>query len=543
MVIKIRYMVTTIIYLTLLLSLASCANFQPEPPKKHRQPQIVLPSVPDQVEQSHYAAIEQKGNNDVKSGNYRLALNSYNTLISKYSGEDKKRILAKTEALLSIMKNSDLEVVLSSKKSHIPESMLLYRVGMNYAQKQKDNQKAKEVLTRFVLAYPNDPKIAEVQEILKNIETLSFSKNTIGCMLPLSGKYERFGKQALRGIQVAEQELKELYKDQEIVFIVKDTESKDDKAIECIKELAQTNAAAIAGPMVTSEAAAKEAQEQQIPMICMTQKSEVTATGDYIFSNFITPEIQIEGLVYYAKEVMGIDNFAVISPNDKYGERFTSLFKDAVVKGGGEIVVSEVYSDNQTDFSDAIKKLVSVKNAMLPALESELPSENSEPQQTDTASAVKIAIFIPDSPAKVGMILPQFLYHNFKDAYLLGTNIWHNNALLKISPEHLQNVVITDGYFPKSTKPEAARFAEAFKAVYGEYPGFIESIAYDTASMLIKTAMDSVVDSRLTLKNALAGNIIYNGATGETMFEPNGNAKKELFFITIKDNQFVEIGR
>ncbi len=556
----------TIICVVLSLLLTSCTSFQPvsESSKKKPQPEIVKPIDEHQVEHSTYAAFEKKGDDEIKSGNYRSGLNAYNNIITKYSGEDKKRLLAKTEALLSIMKNSDLEVVLKSNKSQIPESMLLYRIGMNYAQKQKDNQKAKEILTKFISLYPDDSHASEVQKILKEIEAKSFAKNTIGCMLPLSGKYQTFGKQALRGIQMAEQDIKALYKDQEIIFVIKDTESKDDKAVAVVQELASSNVAAIAGPMVTSEAAAKEAQKHQIPMICMTQKSEVTAAGDYIFSNFITPEMQIKGLVSHAREMLGIEKFAVLSPNDKYGQTFMNLFRQAVSEAGGEIVVAEVYGESQTDFSSAIKKLADFQTRLSTSLQSPpagqsqssvpleskqsaesvkpaLPTDDVKPDQTK--SATKIAIFIPDSPSRVAMILPQIMYYNVKESYLLGTNIWHNSALLKIAPEHISNTVITDGYFAQSTKPEAARFAEAFKTVYGEYPGFIEAVAYDTASMLIKTAMEPSIDSRASLKSALAGNIIYNGVTGETMFEVNGNAHKELFFLTVENSTFVEIQR
>ncbi|MBF0572862.1 MAG: penicillin-binding protein activator [Desulfamplus sp.] len=549
----------TIIYIATSFFCTSCTMFQatPTPVKKPKQPQIVEPVIQQQVEQFSYASIEQKGDNEIKAGNYRSGLNIYNSLISKYSGEDKKRLLEKTEALLSIMKNSDLEVVLNSKKSQVPESMLLYRIGMNYAKKQKDNRKAKEIFSKFISNYPDDPHVLEVELILKDIEKSSFAKNIIGCMLPLSGKYQTFGNQALRGVKMALQDAKALYSDQEIDFIIKDTESNDAKAATIVEEFSQTNIAAIAGPMVTSEAAAKEAQKYQIPMICMTQKSEVTAIGDYIFSNFITPEMQIKGLVSHAREVLGIENFAVLAPDDKYGQKFMSLYRQAVSEAGGKIVVAEVYRENQTDFSEIIKKIA----ALQPQTADEEPQGTNTNNSSDSKSLEingniesngipnttsellpKIAIFIPDSPSKAATILPQLLYYNVKEAYLLGTNIWHNNALLKISSEHIKNVVITDGYFAQSRKPEPARFAEAFKAVYGEYPGFIEAVAYDTALLLIKTAMDKSINSRLDIKNTLAGNIIYNGATGETMFETNGNAQKELFFLTIENSAFVEIG-
>lgn len=521
----------------------SCSMVQPKSDQvKTRKESKILPQVVQtDTEHSQYAALEQKGDDDIKAGQYRSALNAYNHLLSKYSGKDRERLLGKTEALLSIMKSSDLEIVLKSSKKQIPESMLLYRLGLNYASKE-ENEKAKEMLTRFLAEYPDNPRASEVKTILKRLQESSFAKNTIGCMLPLSGKYQTFGKQALRGIQMAQQDLKALYRDQELLFVIKDTESNDNRAVECVKELAKTNVAAIAGPMVTSEAAAKEAQKQKIPMVCITQKSEVTSAGDYIFSNFITPEIQIKGLVAHAIQVIGVKNFAILYPDDKYGKTFMSLFRQAVTQAGGNLLVAEVYSTNQTDFSSAIKKVAAIAPQDSSG-QSQTPdgTSDSEPSEILPEPPGSTAIFIPDSPSKLALILPQLIYYNVQNTYLLGTNIWHNSALLKMAPEHVKNAVITDGYFAQSRKPEAARFAEAFKATYGEDPGLIEAIAYDTASMLLKTAMDKAIDSRESLKSALAGNLIYSGVTGETMFEVNGNARKELFFLTIENSAFVEI--
>ncbi|MGD9731431.1 MAG: penicillin-binding protein activator [Desulfamplus sp.] len=504
--------------------------------KAGRQDQTVQKIAP-KVSKPSYYNIEHKADAAIKAGNYHSGLNIYNNLLEKYSGADKKRLLGKIDALLSIMRTTDLEHIMQSDKNMIPESILLYRMGTGYAQKN-DNKKAKDSLSKFISKYPNDKHVGEAEKLLKEIELKSFAKNSIGCMLPLSGKYQVFGKQALRGVKMALEDAKTLYNTNDIIFVIKDTQSNDYKAVECVQELAQSDIAAIAGPMVTSEAAAKEAQKNQIPMICMTQKSDITSTGNYIFANFITPEMQIKGLVSYAKEVLNVQKFVVLSPNDKYGQTFTSLFKQAVDQAGGDIVFTEVYREKTSNFSDIIKKLA----ANLPQqLDNNMNPSDALFQPEDSNPIYKTAIFIPDSPLKVAKILPQLTSNNIQNFYLLGTNIWHNKALLKLSSTHVQNAVITDGFFAKSRKPEADNFTEAFKAMYGEEPGFIEAVAYDTALMLIKTAMDKSVNSRASLQKALAGNIIYNGVTGETMFDKNGNIQKELFFLTIKNNQFVEI--
>ena len=71
----------------------------------------------------------------------------------------------------------------------------------------------------------------------------------------------------------------------------------------------------------------------------------------------------------------------------------------------------------------------------------------------------------------------------------------------------------------------------------------MEAISYDNASILFLTAMDQAIDSRSTLKEALKGSMLYEGATGNTIFDKDGAAHRELFLMTIKKSKFVEISR
>jgi hypothetical protein len=60
---------------------------------------------------------------------------------------------------------------------------------------------------------------------------------------------------------------------------------------------------------------------------------------------------------------------------------------------------------------------------------------------------------------------------------------------------------------------------------------------------MLSTAQEPSVDSRHRLKEALLEERIFEGATGRTLFEPTGAARKELFLITIKNDRFVELDR
>lgn len=151
------------------------------------------------------------------------------------------------------------------------------------------------------------------------------------------------------------------------------------------------------------------------------------------------------------------------------------------------------------------------------------------------------ALFIPDSASRINMILPQLAFNDIKGIVLLGTNLWHEQSLLAETKGYNRNTVITEGYFGKSKKPATARFEKAFSALYKESPGFLEAVSYDTVQILFKTSMDAFVDSRQLLKDALTQGRFFEGATGNTIFETTGVPRKEIFLITIKNNQFTEI--
>jgi hypothetical protein len=239
----------------------------------------------------------------------------------------------------------------------------------------------------------------------------------------------------------------------------------------------------------------------------------------------------------------------MLYPEDRYGRTYMNLFWDRVSEMGGEVVGAESYGNDRTDFSDAIKKLTGL---YYPVPEDLKPKEEVNPSDVEADGKAEkeeepivdfTAVFIPDAPSKLGMILPQLVYHDVTGCYLLGTNIWHDPMLIDNARRYAKKTVITDGFFVGSRNPEARRFAENFRSLHGNYPGFIEAAAYDTLCMMVRTVMEPGVDSRSSLREALAGRRVYEGVTGRTLFDPDGNAQKELVFLTVKKGKFVEITR
>ncbi len=463
---------------------------------------------------------------------------------------NKDIIMNQVEGLLCKADPEDIKKFSEIKNLTIPRDLFDYWIARNYAERQ-DAANAVLFSQTFLERYPEHSRTREIKELLAQQETALFDKTKLGCILPLSGKYQLYGQKAMQGIQLALAQLTEV-KGFTVSMVFKDSRSDPIHAVQCVEELAHDNVFAILGPILVSEDAAEKAQELGIPMMAMTQKTEIPLYGDYIFSNFITPEMQVQALGSYIFLKLGLKRVAILYPDDKYGDRYLQTFRDMVAQFDGHLVAAESYNGNNTDFSKPIIKLTEVQyddpageeayqEDQEPALGSDRISTRSALKKANQINLAFEALFIPDSLSRVNLILPQLAYYDVRDVILLGTNLWHRDSLLVQSRGYNQNAVICDGYFSESKNPETVKFDTAFQSFFEDKPGFLEAVAYDTTRILFTAVRAADVRSRKDFKNILQGQMIFDGATGRTRFDETGTPHKELFLITVKKGKFQEI--
>ncbi len=551
-----------IISIVLVFLLTSCAEKPITTPDKEGLPSKEAKKTEQELREQKklYDVLMKEGHAYASKEQRKDALLIYNQAMTLALDDDTSAVIERIESVLAGTHPLVIEEFLSKDDIQIPKPLLLYWLGTNYASK-KEYKKEKTVLSDFMGQYPDHQYYNDAKALLTLIKKTVFKSDTIGCLLPLSGKYAVFGQRALMGIQTAIDDLSDQYGKQ-FHIVIKDTRSDGNTAVECVQELHQANVSAILGPLLTVNEAGQEAEKLGIPMIALTQKNDFPLQGKYLFSNFITPEMQAQTLGAYAFMELGIKKVAILYPEERYGVRYMNLFWNVVNEFDGQVVGVESYDGKKTDFTKPIQKLT---GAIYPVPEFLKPKplemnpevmypdlfispEGMENQETSEKKEEKIeidfeAIFIPDSPSIINMILPQLAYNDVTGIYLLGTNLWHNNSLLSESKGYNRKAVITDGFFKESKNTITAQFAQKFQSLFQKEPGFIEAISYDTASILFTAAMDEQVGSRESLKDALQGSRIFEGVTGKTIFDKEGHAHKELFLMTIKKGKFVEISR
>ncbi|MGD8992538.1 MAG: penicillin-binding protein activator [Desulfobacterales bacterium] len=467
---------------------------------------------------------------------------------------EQEAIDLKIEAAMAQLDSEQIKRLLESSDPKIPRGDLMFQLGLNFAMVDQYDD-ALKALEDFLNEYPTHRNAPVAEDLMQQIkQSALFNRYTLGCLLPLSGPYQKIGLQALKGIELALDQFSNQNSGPQMNIIVKDSGGNPEQTRVAMRELIDEQVAAIVGPIITAEIAAAESQENRIPIMTLTQKDNITSIGDYVFRNFITPRMQVSNLVDYATASLGLQRFAILYPDETYGITFMNLFWDELIAMGGKIVGVESYNPQHTDFAEPIKKLVGLYYEIPEDLKEDRepdktgndddPQDERDNDEEEPQAIVDFdAVFIPDYPKTAGLIVPQLAFYDIRDVYLLGTNLWHSEVLIKMASQYVQGAIMPDGFFAGSTEPVVQHFVSIFEKTYEEKPGFIEAVVYDSAMMFFGVLAQADIQFKSDIKNYLVNMQPFVGVTGPTQFDENGEALKELHLLRIKGREFVELIR
>jgi len=472
------------------------------------------------------------------------AVGAYFTACELVHPAERKGVVARLRETLVNLTLAETREMLSRVREKEKRGYLLLR-RMRALADEGERDEALQGAVDFLSLYAEHPMRAEVVAFRELLSRTHFNPKVLGCLLPFTGRYADYGRQARQGIELAFQEIAVRRGQGDFQLVFRDTCSDDETTRQAVRELVAAGAAAIVGPVGNAESATAEAQLRGVPMIAMTGKDGIAASGDFIFRNFMTPRMQVRSVASYAFEELGLNDFVILYPDEPYGRDFMNLFWDEVVRYGGEIRGVEAYGADTVDFSSVIKKLTGLwynrpgKRNDKQSWGRVLPEGGNGPNQVVDFDA----IFIPDGRKNLELILPQLAFHDLGGVYTLGTNLWHNAELRRGVSGHLGHSIIPDGFFARSRDPRVQRFVAAFKGAYGRTPDYIEAVAFDSASLVLGLLADKVPTTRGDVRDALLTVNSFPGVTGSTSFDETGDADKALTLLTGQRRRFVEVPR
>jgi branched-chain amino acid transport system substrate-binding protein len=432
-----------------------------------------------------------------------------------------------------------------------------YQLALSYLNSD-ELEEAREAAAEIVRLAPGQGWAIRAEEILEKIEErLKVNPNVIGCLLPLSGPFAIYGQEVLSGLELGLDIFREGNEGlPSLEFVIRDTKGDPTIAIEAMKALAEEEKViVIIGPLISkvAERVVEKAQELGIPIITLSQSEGITSKGEMVFQNCLTPEDQVRSLINKVMGEMGLRRFAILYPANAYGRYFMDRLWDKAESQGGTITAVESYDPKDTDFATPIKRMVGL---FYPRPESDTVKqerEESEQQEAGLEEEDEVveeepepiidfdAIFIPDSSKRVALIASQLAYYDVVGVRLLGTNLWNSPELIEIGGEYVRGAVFPAGFFPGSGYRGVDSFVDQYKTNFGQEPGLLAAIGYDTIRIIKETLKEKGDDikTRGDLRLALATSEDFDGVTGSMVFDEGRRAKRDPLLLTVVGRHFL----
>ena len=449
----------------------------------------------------------------------------------------KNRIYDQMSDITSLLSEKQVMALLPEYRGRFPEVWLqtrLVEILIDNGELDKATEKLNYLSTTYSI-HPLSGKFKELEDAInrqQNVDTTA-----IGCLLPLTGPFQPYGRRLLRGLYMAQ----ELYNlstwEEPIKIIVKDSSS-EEGITKAVDELVNDHhVMAIIGPLSRKvvDEAAEEAQKLRVPLITLTQKRDIVDIGDYVFRVFLTNRDQAKLLVAYAVAELELHSFGILYPEDNYGRFFRKVFSEELGKLPVKLMAEVGYDPGTTDFTQPIRNLFVKAGIPLPTRSSkEKPISVLSPPAFD-------AIFLPDQVQTASLIASQLVYNDVIGVRLFGTNLWNTPRLEKEYAPYLEGAIFVGGFFADSMKVEVQQFVERFEGNYDEKPQYLEAQAYDVLNLILTAKSRAENLSRGAIRSELLKIRDFEGVTGKMTILPSGDVRKELFLLSIRSGRITEL--
>ncbi|OGU83876.1 MAG: hypothetical protein A2W11_00485 [Ignavibacteria bacterium RBG_16_35_7] len=330
----------------------------------------------------------------------------------------------------------------------------------------------------------------------------------IGAILPLTGTSKDHGKDAKDGMELLldklnnSKTLKYTYK-----IIYEDDQSLSSNSVTVAQKLINFNKVKIIiGPISSTStlAIAPIAEKAKVVLLSPSASDpQISKSGDYIFRNSLLALPQGERMAKFCKDDIGRNEVSILYMNDDTGVSYYEAFQNSFLKYGGIIKSVERYEKDRNDFRTQLLKLKLI--------------------------GAKV-IYSPGVPKTLGLIIKQANELGFFPIFLANIGI-EGEELIDIAGSSINKNVYFTSVLVKDS------FTKEYYKRYGKIPKIAAPLAYDALGIAINVIEKYGYESFL-IKNGLYNIKNYDGVTGITSFNNDGDAEKQAILKTIEKGKF-----
>lgn len=302
-------------------------------------------------------------------------------------------------------------------------------------------------------------------------------------------------------------------------FVYMDNESKAESATNvALKLIDQEKVVAIIGPNSSKQAvpAGGTCNDNRVPMISpWSTNPNTTLDRPWVFRAAFLDPFQGPVVADFAAKKFGAKTSAVLfDVSNDYSKGLAEIFKSSwEAKGLGPVVAFESHGTKDQDFSA---------------------------QLTTIIAANPDFIFVPDNYNQVALIVQQARDLGYTGPFM-GSDAWGTPDLVKLCGEQCYGNYFSTHYAAAGAQGATKVFIDRYQEAYGSVPADYAALTWDSIGMMVEAiknagkVYDDPVEMRAAIRDGLAAIKSFDGITGSSKFDAQGDPIKCAVVVKISD--------
>ena len=336
----------------------------------------------------------------------------------------------------------------------------------------------------------------------------------VGVVIAQTGPFASpYGLSMLNGFELARKQMNEsgILGSTKITFIVEDDQSVS--AVEPVKKLIhQDGVAAIVGFAISTqlEQVIPIAQENSVIIVSSVSSAPgLSARGDFIFRSGLNSGVLNPAAVKVTHKKHGYKRAATIYHHrDTYSTRSDEAFRAALVESGVQIVATEIYEGDETDFSAQLTRIMKSNPDVLfiSALGSHIPP-----------ILIQARALMPG----IHVIVPEL-----------------TSIEVEAAGAAAEGAVTSIGWLGTADTPLSQVFVERYIRTYAEEPAAWAAQSHAAFHILAMAIANAQSVNANAIRDVLAKTTDLDTVLGKFSFDPNGEAVYDPIVLTVKNGEF-----
>ena len=381
----------------------------------------------------------------------------------------------------------------------------------------------------------SDMPDSEALDIVMEWSESKQKPSSIGVLLPLSGKYKKFGLQALEGIRLALNQPEFI---ESVTLHIIDTAGDQSKTIQGYQQLIKEKRVDwVVGPLLSENTQALIPHlKESVPVISLSSQVELASESPNLFIHSLAKTVQADFMAQYAIRQDKKRMLIIFESSDSAREE-AAAFSQTYMDLGGEVIDAIELSDETSDHRPELVEMRSRTDneELLAELEEDLMLFSPEVDMDIKLPLEFDGIYIAASGKTLSVLAGQMAYSDINKISLYGSFRWNDNHLMDDKGRYLDKAQFSTP-LTSLTHPDQAILdvQNQYRVIWADNHRIspLFALAYDAAISIAS------LGTRLGLKDDDAIDALnhtdFYGISGNYYFDAKGISQKNFAIQTIR---------